>query len=289
MSKKGFTLIEVLVVTAILAILAGLLFPVFALARNSAYSTACASNLRQLSAATSIYTLDYDDRMVLVSYQPVGVQNSRTDRTWVQLLLPYVRDFRTFVCPSDNGHRTDRDSTFDQDLVPGDSYSAYYTMSQHVDYGYNFQYLSPIYLRAGKADIQPKSTTSARTPSSTVLFVDSVHDRDSAGNPIDGGNWLVVPPCRYYREDVRRPVIDTFNVDRGSSIYTPSTGWELKEQNSSAVYGGAWPWHRGRMNVAMLDGSVRFMNPVQISAGCDLRPEWQGWIKDLNVYLWNLE
>jgi len=45
--NEGFTLIELLVVVAITAILAALLFPVFARARETAQKRTCASNLRQ--------------------------------------------------------------------------------------------------------------------------------------------------------------------------------------------------------------------------------------------------
>ena len=51
MSRRGFTLIELLVVIAIIAILAGILFPVFAQAREAARKITCVSNLRNLSGA----------------------------------------------------------------------------------------------------------------------------------------------------------------------------------------------------------------------------------------------
>ena len=48
-SKKqhGFTLIELRVVIAIIAILAAILFPVFARAREAARKTSCLSNMKQ--------------------------------------------------------------------------------------------------------------------------------------------------------------------------------------------------------------------------------------------------
>lgn len=61
----GFTLIELLVVIAVIAILAGILFPIFATARRTAYSATCASNLSQFGKAFQLYANDWDGRLPL--------------------------------------------------------------------------------------------------------------------------------------------------------------------------------------------------------------------------------
>lgn len=57
----AFTLIELLVVIAIISILAAILFPVFAQARESARQAMCASNMRQIGLAMRMYITDYDE------------------------------------------------------------------------------------------------------------------------------------------------------------------------------------------------------------------------------------
>jgi len=58
--RRGFTLIELLVVIAIIAILAGMLFPVFARARESARKIQCLSNVKNIALAVQMYLTDYD-------------------------------------------------------------------------------------------------------------------------------------------------------------------------------------------------------------------------------------
>ncbi len=58
MMRRGFTLIEVLVVVAVIALLTGLLLPALNAARGAARSAACASNVRQLGVGNEAYSAD---------------------------------------------------------------------------------------------------------------------------------------------------------------------------------------------------------------------------------------
>jgi general secretion pathway protein G len=59
-AREAFTLIELLTVMAILAVLAGMLFPVIAKSREQARKTVCMNNLRQIGMALSLYATNHD-------------------------------------------------------------------------------------------------------------------------------------------------------------------------------------------------------------------------------------
>jgi len=64
----AFTLIELMVVIAIIAILAAILLPVLAFAKEHAHSVSCLNNLKQMALAVTLYAGDNEDFLVPAEY-----------------------------------------------------------------------------------------------------------------------------------------------------------------------------------------------------------------------------
>ncbi len=69
MKRPAFTLIELLIVIAIIALLIAILLPSLADARRAGRLTMCGSNLRQFNTAAGSYAADFDDRIVALSWR----------------------------------------------------------------------------------------------------------------------------------------------------------------------------------------------------------------------------
>lgn len=105
--RSGFTLIELLVVIAIISILAAILFPVFARARENARRTSCLSNLKQIGLGIMQYTQDNDEKYPMAyiatgqTTSPIGKPVwANTVWFWQEIVYPYVKSEQVYACPS---------------------------------------------------------------------------------------------------------------------------------------------------------------------------------------------
>ncbi len=291
--KHAFTLIELLIVVAIVAILAAILFPVFTRAKAQAQASVCLNNFKQVAMSTMLYMGDYDDRYALSRYTHRLDATSADDKTWVQLILPYGREFRIYKCPSDYTLGIATQAVFDEDLVPGDTYSRYYRASKRTNVGYNYLYLSP--LIQTDIFISPLSRTQTEINDLTnmVMFGDSVHRVTPAGLPEGGGSYLIVPPCRFSNQDGM--VTDTFKLPDvpNSALYVGDQSWQPIPDPGSEYEprpsGGLWPWHSNRLTVLYTDGHARRIALDRAATGCDVQPGWSGYVHNRSLYLWDME
>lgn len=77
----------------VVTILAAILFPVFARARENALRISCQSNLKQIGLATMLFAQAHQERF------PTGTTTSE----WQSQLFPYARTNAIFQCPAEPG------------------------------------------------------------------------------------------------------------------------------------------------------------------------------------------
>ncbi|NLE57188.1 MAG: prepilin-type N-terminal cleavage/methylation domain-containing protein [Planctomycetes bacterium] len=172
--RRGLTLIEILVTTAIIALLAAILLPSLSAAKSQARRSLCMSNLKQLSLASAMYLDDQHDhfwryyvnrpegRYWWFGFEPGGPPANTVGQRYRPLvktkgvLARYLRSTdNELQCPS----------------FPYDS-AGYFPKfaSRSASYGYNLQ-LGP----ANLLRKTPRRSAFARRMASVFVFADGVH------------------------------------------------------------------------------------------------------------------
>lgn len=162
----AFSLMELLIVVAIIGILAAVLFPVAKLALNAGKRTTCTANLRQIGVAQNLYSSENGNL-----FTPNRVDEPGATVFWCQQLLPYLGLPRigwpapppnspTFWCPAA------------KTAYPGDPKGYDSTYVQRCSYSQNIELGGSISSSAGNLPTARRS--SVQKPSRMVLVADGV-------------------------------------------------------------------------------------------------------------------
>lgn len=109
-SDRALTMVEILVVVAILALVAGICVPGFRLVKANARSSVCAGNLREIGIALNDYFADHGMTYPVL----VAARESREDDgpSIDTALLDYLGDDAVFACPADPVHHLKSGSSY---------------------------------------------------------------------------------------------------------------------------------------------------------------------------------
>jgi prepilin-type processing-associated H-X9-DG protein len=172
--KDRFTIIELLVVAAIIAILAAMLLPALGRAREMGRRASCSNNLKQLGLVTAMYLNDNRDTYM---YGTVG--KNYKNYNWVQLFRfqKYIMA-KTLNDPSFNP----TDTTKPQPMEP---INANYEGLAYPAYGYNYMNIGSSYQWfSGSSWGDSARLPGIKYPSRVYLFLDCKNNGDepSYGN-----------------------------------------------------------------------------------------------------------
>ncbi len=209
-AKRGFTLLELLVVIAIIAILAALLLPVLAAAKKRAAQAACINDMKQLGMGMRMYVDDNHDTFPGMASEHSGFQAAdwiywRTNSSYPQVQQsPIVlalanTSAKLFRCPldTDDSARLAEGAT---DPANGPYFYSYSLTSYNltgdsdgiqVNPGMSSNFSSGVSLSFRLAQV--------RNPAGKIMLAEEVASDSSSDNPtgasvINDGRWMPQDP-----------------------------------------------------------------------------------------------
>lgn len=240
---SGFTLIEVLVVVAIIALLISILLPSLRTAREEAKSVVCMSDLKQLMFGIHMYQTDHQGYLPGNVWSEYDWSIAKQNLWFYKLAKKYQPNPKIYICPSDPfGPRFDFEAKKTvgstvvmraNTAVPSVGYGMNYLVRHFADpYSFNIEKFPP------------------KRPMNTILLAEVGPDHMLPVTPLGGGL-----PGQAWR-DGGRLVWD----DGARGWYTGPTWLTAR--------------HVGRINVSTMGGSVQRASTAKLLRPRTIKPKY---------------
>lgn len=270
--RRAFTLIEVLVVTAIVGTLVGVLLPALSGARDAARGAVCASNVRQFGVAWTMYAGDFNGLAVPLAYTDSRDTGGGDSIYWWGadgsssgtldhsrgLLSPYLDaqpgELGPYACPAQ------RIGTYAHQGA---------TQAPTSTYGYNGYYLSPAYTPGWSYEIRHRRhqrLSGIGDPSSLLVFADTLISRGPTALP--ASNALLDPPMLYAGRTGWRKNDFPTTCFRHGGLGTGASCMAVHADGSARGYRAEHQW---------LTQPEQGIGSVGIHYGPRYIPDWRAW------------
>ena len=308
--NSAFTLVELLIVIAIIALLAAILFPVFLSAREKARQATCLSNEKQVGLAALQYLQDNDETYPIVDYV---VQNYKGPGnpwvTWCWEIEPYAKNWSVFTCPdfspslgnvtayhvgiyyTSNPPNPGTVTPANWDDIDGVAGGGLYEWTG--SYAINAAYLNPdvdcVNDRSQYwSDVRqgpPAQLSQFEAPAQTVFAVDTL---PLPSPEIQPGSWRNDMHYTDAPADYTAPDACVLGAEWGPNLWNAAGLAHYPDHGT----GTSSPCHSGGIDTLFCDGHAKWLTPGALAAGTNWQPKSPATsinITDLSQYLWSLK